>query len=116
MTKSKNKYCNIELISIFLLFAATAYGQGVYFATDASYSVKYCTADANGQMQMYFARVLTGEYTRGNSAVRTPPFKNDPNNPLIRYDSTVNKTENPSIFVIYNDNQAYPEYIVTFKM
>jgi poly [ADP-ribose] polymerase 10/14/15 len=30
------------------------------------------------------------------------------------YDSTVNNLEAPTIFVTYNDSQAYPEYIVTF--
>ena len=29
--------------------------------------------------------------------------------------STVNWEKNPSVFVIYNDNRAYPEYLITFK-
>ena len=84
----------------------------MYFATDATYSEKYSKADSNGQMKMYYARVLTGEYIKGDSSTRVPAI-----NPrsMIPYDSTVNDNENPTIFVIYNDNQAYPEYIVTFQ-
>ena len=89
------------------------YGQGVYFATDASYSEKYSRADSNGQKKMYYARVLTGEYIKGDSSMRMPPYKSSES--LPHYDSTVNKNEKPTIFVIYYDNQAYPEYIVTFQ-
>ena len=32
----------------------------------------------------------------------------------LKYDSTVDNDQDPKIFVIYKDNQAYPEYIVTF--
>ena len=64
---------------------------------------------------MYFARVLTGQYEKGHHTMKTPPSKNDPTNPSLHYDSTVDDTASPTIFVIYYDNQAYPEYIVTFK-
>ena len=91
------------------------YGQGVYFALKSSYSRGYSNPDANGGNKMYFARVLVGEYEKGDSSMKTPPSRNDPTNPSLHYDSTVNDTNSPTIFVIYYDNQAYPEYIVTFK-
>lgn len=31
-----------------------------------------------------------------------------------RYDSTVDDTKNPKIHVIFFDNQAYPQYLITF--
>lgn len=33
----------------------------------------------------------------------------------IAYDSTVNDVNKPSIFVVFRDAQAYPEYLVTFS-
>ena len=64
---------------------------------------------------MYYTSVLTGEYTKGNSSMKIPPSKNDPNNPSLHYDTTVDNPNDPSIFVTYYDSQAYPEYLVTFQ-
>ena len=105
---------NQVILKSFFLFAGVNFGQGVYFATTAQYSSGYCKPDLNGQCQMYYARVLTGEYIKGNRQMKTPPPKNDPNNPSLHYDSTVDRPQNPSMYVIYYDTQAYPEYIVTF--
>ena len=90
------------------------YGQGVYFASNANYSVSYSKPDTNGQCKMYHAKVLTGQYTKGDPQMKTPPSKNDPNNPSLHYDATVDDQTDPTIYVIYYDTQAYPEYIVTF--
>ena len=30
-------------------------------------------------------------------------------------DTTVNNIQNPEIFVIYHDAQAYPEYLLTYE-
>ncbi|MRB67718.1 hypothetical protein GH825_30620, partial [Bacillus thuringiensis] len=48
---------------------ATAYGQGVYFAVNVSYSASntYSIPDANGLKHVYQACVLTGAYTTGDS-------------------------------------------------
>ena len=92
-----------------------AFGQGVYFAVNSSYSETYSTTAGTSEKKMYYAKVLTGDYTKGNKDMRMPPPKKDPNNPLLLFDATVDKEPNPTIFVIFNDNQAYPEYIVTFK-
>ena len=90
------------------------HGQGVYFAVNAQYSTGYTRPDMNGHCQMYYARVLTGQYANGNSGMKTPPSINDPKNPSLHYDSTVDNSSGPSMYVIYYDTQAYPEYIVTF--
>ena len=42
-----------------------------------------------------------------------PPPKN-PSKPEILYDSVVNNQSSPSIFVVFFDNQCYPEYLITF--
>ena len=36
------------------------------------------------------------------------------NVPLQNFDSTVDYTYNPSIYVIYKDAQAYPEYLLKY--
>jgi poly [ADP-ribose] polymerase 10/14/15 len=33
----------------------------------------------------------------------------------LYYDSSTDDLNNPSMYVIFYDTQAYPEYIVTFK-
>lgn len=60
---------------------------------------------------MYFARVLVGQFCEGNKEMKAPPPK-DPNIPEMLFDSTVNKTVNPEIFVAYSDDQCYPEYLI----
>ncbi|XP_033756233.1 protein mono-ADP-ribosyltransferase PARP15-like [Pecten maximus] len=94
---------------------AVAYGNGVYFAVNSQYSAQpqYSVQDANGYNRMYQCRVLTGEFTRGQGGMRVPPQKGSQGH--ILYDSVVDNATAPSIFVIFHDTQAYPEYIVTFS-
>ncbi|XP_068707161.1 protein mono-ADP-ribosyltransferase PARP14-like [Montipora foliosa] len=89
------------------------YGRGVYFARDASYSARF-TGRGVGSLYMYLARVLVGQYCKGNSAMIVPPPK-DPSKPEILYDSVVDHISNPSIFVVFYDSQCYPEYLITFS-
>ena len=57
----------------YFMSSATALGRGVYFARDACFSASdtYTPRDANGHKHMYYARVLTGQYTKGNSSLAT---------------------------------------------
>ena len=101
----------------FSLFStATMHGRGVYFAHDASYSARstYSPPDVNGERYIYLARVLVGEFTVGNSGMLVPPPK-QPQDPTILFDSVVDNTSNPGIFVIFYDSQAYPEYLIVFN-
>ncbi|XP_032801823.2 protein mono-ADP-ribosyltransferase PARP14-like [Petromyzon marinus] len=95
---------------------ATAYGVGTYFALNSSYSSSdtYSRPDANGTKYMYQARVLTGSYCAGNSSMKEPPLKNLQNK-TERFDCVVDNPITPSIFVIFNDNLAYPEYLISFS-
>jgi len=94
---------------------AVAYGKGTYFARDASYSSHeaYSTKDAKGIQRMFLARVAVGDWSKGNHGQLTPDPK--PHNALELFDTTVDNVRNPSIFVVYHDAQAYPEYIVSFR-
>ena len=90
----------------------TAYGFGVYFARDASYSFGYA-GGAGGGGAMYLARVLVGDYCQGRPKILQPDPK-DQNKVTILYDSVVDNTSIPTIFVVFNDAQCYPEYIIWF--
>uniref|UniRef100_A0A8C2BU34 Poly [ADP-ribose] polymerase n=1 Tax=Cyprinus carpio TaxID=7962 RepID=A0A8C2BU34_CYPCA len=90
------------------------YGNGTYFAVDPSYSAQgFSKPDAKGRKRIYLARVLVGDFTQGRKGIRTPPKKSSQSVDL--YDSVTDKTNNPSMFVIFNDVQAYPEYLITFR-
>ncbi|CAB4022007.1 poly [ADP-ribose] polymerase 14-like [Paramuricea clavata] len=96
----------------------TRFGHGVYFARDASYSVRYSLKDSekeNSVFHMYVANVLVGKSVKGDKKMRVLPKRNDPRNPELFYDSAVDDTEDPSIFVTFDDHQCYPEYLITFK-
>ena len=109
------------LISIYcvVLHLGTKFGVGVYFARDASYSVRYSLKnnekDKSSVSHMYVAKVLVGKSVQGKKNLRVLPKRDDPRNPELFYDSAVNDTENPSIFVTFDDHQCYPEYLITFK-
>ena len=91
------------------------YGKGVYFARDACYSTYplYSQRDANDVQSIFLARVVVGEYCLGVQDAITPDVRDAATSAL--YDSTVDNVRDPSIFVTYNDGQAYPEYLVKFK-
>jgi hypothetical protein len=63
---------------------------------------------------MYYARVLVGDYTQGKSDMPVPPNKNTAG-PHETYDSVVNDTANPTIYVMFQDYEYYTEYLITFK-
>ncbi|XP_072048530.1 protein mono-ADP-ribosyltransferase PARP14-like [Amphiura filiformis] len=85
----------------------TLYGDGTYFATDAAYSTHYSKADeSTGLKYMFRAKVLTGKYTKGKEGMKTLELDSD---------SAVDDIEDPSMYVVFHDVQAYPEYLITFK-
>lgn len=94
---------------------AAQYGNGTYFAVNASYSANdtYSKPDANGKKHMYLARVLVGQYSQGTQGAITPAAKNV-GNTVDLFDSSTDNVNNPSMFIIFNDIQAYPEYLITF--
>lgn len=98
----------------FFLPSATSYGNGTYFAVKASYSVYYAKPAVDGSHQMFVARVLTGIYTQGQSGLDVPPVR-DSQRLHDRFDSVVNRVDHPSMYVVFHDDQAYPDYLITFK-
>ncbi len=94
-------------------FSGVAYGRGVYFARDASFFVRYL-GGGSGDRHMYLARVLVGQFCVGNSSFIVAPPKN-PSRPEILYESVVDNPGNPAIFVVFYDDQCYPEYLITMQ-
>ncbi|VDI82835.1 poly [ADP-ribose] polymerase 10/14/15 [Mytilus galloprovincialis] len=96
---------------------AVAYGNGVYFAVNPTYSAQtqYARPDPNGNKRMYMCKVLVGEFTKGQGGMKVPPPKPGAAGGHIFYDSVVDNPECPSIFVIFHDTQAYPEYLIVFR-
>ena len=90
-------------------------GKGVYFASDASYSIdpKYSVPNASGKQQMFLCRVIVGEYCLGSQGCVAPDERDSVSH--LRFDSTVDRMIRPGIFVTYHDSQAYPEYLITFR-
>lgn len=99
------------------VFSATAFGKGVYFAVNVAYSIQdtYSRPDSLGIKRMFLCRVLTGEFCNGNGNMRVPPQKPSAAGSHILYDTVTNDSNNPIMFIIFHDSQAYPEYMITFK-
>ncbi|XP_023866724.1 protein mono-ADP-ribosyltransferase PARP15-like isoform X2 [Salvelinus sp. IW2-2015] len=93
---------------------AALYGNGTYFAVNASYSAddKFSEPDSKGRKLMYLCRVLTGYFITGEQGMKEPPFKD--RSEILRYDSTTKDPSDPTEFVVFRDCQAYPEYLITF--
>ncbi|XP_075613237.1 protein mono-ADP-ribosyltransferase PARP14 isoform X2 [Balearica regulorum gibbericeps] len=94
---------------------AAHFGNGTYFAVNANYSASdtYSKPDVDGKKYMYLARVLVGEYSLGKKGSITPAAKNASNS-IDLFDSSTDNVNQPSMFIIFNDIQAYPEYLITF--
>ncbi|XP_063070373.1 poly(ADP-ribose) polymerase family member 14-related sequence 1 isoform X3 [Engraulis encrasicolus] len=93
---------------------AAAIGNGTYFAVNAQYSASntYSVPDGRRQKYMYLCQVLTGDFTTGRPGMIVPPAKSNTSADL--YDTVTDNPQAPSMFVVFNDIQAYPEYLITF--
>uniref|UniRef100_A0A3Q1F3L6 Poly [ADP-ribose] polymerase n=1 Tax=Acanthochromis polyacanthus TaxID=80966 RepID=A0A3Q1F3L6_9TELE len=101
----------------------SVFGKGIYFAIHASYADKYSQSSTdplpvdgwnahNRRTKiMFLARVIVGTSTVGGEDFRKP----DHESPENTHDSCVNDINNPSIFVIFDPNQIYPEYLIHYK-
>lgn len=107
---------HVDLLTVgtWCLPAAAAFGNGTYFAVNPAYSAQgYAQPDLARHKRMYLARVLVGDFTQGRAGLVTPPNKNT-GNPSDLYDSVTDISANPTMFIVFNDIQAYPEYLITF--
>ena len=104
-----------DFVLCIYISTATQYGEGVYFAVNSSYSVqtRYSPPDPlSGNRKVYQCKVLVGCSVKGHKDMRILPQRSGSN---MFYDSATDSIANPTMYVIFNDTQAYPEYMVTFK-
>jgi len=95
----------------------TVYGKGVYFSATAKYSHQYTQPcpKSSGRRFMFFARTLVGKSTLGKPELQRPPPV-DPSRPHgALFDSCVNNTSNPTIFVFFDNDQCYPEFLIEYE-
>ncbi|XP_067844146.1 protein mono-ADP-ribosyltransferase PARP12-like [Heptranchias perlo] len=88
------------------------YGKGSYFATDASYADNF-TPTTSATKTMFLARVLVGQFFKGRENYCRPPSKDGSYTNL--YDSCTDNDSVPSIFIIFEKHQIYPEYIIEYN-
>ena len=84
---------------------------GSYFARNASYSHSYTRNTP--VRSMFVSRVLVGDHTLGSSSYVRPPSKDGGD--TLFYDSCVDDIHAPSIFVVFDWPQIYPEFLLTYK-
>lgn len=93
------------------------WGSGNYFAVNASYSNSY-SYNCTGYRQMLVASVLTGlsYYTRPDNSLRKPPYRpNRIGGIQYRYDSVSGDTGGSKVYITYDNDKAYPAYLITYK-
>ncbi|XP_060605775.1 uncharacterized protein LOC132758239 isoform X2 [Ruditapes philippinarum] len=93
--------------------SGTVYGKGSYFATTSRYS--NCYAELTAERAMFVVKILPGAYVRGSSEYKRPPHKDEDNPCSELYDSCVDNETNPQIFIIFDNNQIYPEYLIRYE-
>ncbi|XP_048124195.1 protein mono-ADP-ribosyltransferase PARP12 isoform X1 [Alosa alosa] len=89
----------------------TAYGKGSYFARDAKYSHSY--TNPSSTRILFVCRVLVGDFTQGHTSYLRPPSKGSGD--TVFYDSCVDSLFDPSIYVIFERHQVYPEYLIKYE-
>lgn len=75
--------------------------------------MKQRATDSESTCIMIRASVITGRFCVGNSSMKTAPYL--PSSDFLQYDSVVDNVDRPTIFVVFNDASAYPEYVIEYK-
>lgn len=91
-------------------------GCGSYFAKKSAYSAQntYSKPNAQGHKYIIQTRVVTGDWTQGNQALRAAPYKTG-GLQHQQFDSVVDNPAAPTIYVVFLDASAYPDYIIKFQ-
>lgn len=73
----------------------------------------YCTPDAQGHIFLIQAEVIIGYVTKGTKSLNRPPP--NPSTGLL-FDTTVDDITAPTLFVKYEKEEYYPEYIIDISV
>lgn len=97
------------------------WGHAIYLSDSAQYSDKFAHRTASGERVIVIAKALIGEsYDAGTDRqkeLRMPPVKQrSVQNMLnVKYDSVSGITQTCRVYMLYNNDRAYPMYIVQYK-
>jgi hypothetical protein len=83
----------------------SAYGMGTYFAKNAIYSKNYAPSRKDEISFMLVCDVVIGKSCNGSFQKKLD---------ILEYDSMVDNLNEPKIFVVPNDDAAYPAYVIAF--
>lgn len=89
------------------------YGRGVYFARDASYSMdaQYAAPEKKtGFQYLLYCKVLVGASCEGKESFKRP--RERPDSPHETFDSFVDQSVDPTIYVTCRDAQCIPCFLV----
>ena len=95
--------------------ASGMWGQGCYFAANASYSLHYSRNLQNGtnQKEFFLVDVLVGDsilVMPNDSSLKEPPIKSGND----RYDSVEGITGGSNVFITYSDCRQYPTHAIIY--
>ena len=95
------------------------WGRGNYFAVDASYCNSYAHTEG-GVRQMLMGNVLTGHsyQCHPDHRLTQPPFRlqsQGVGTVTRRYDSVCGVTGGSKVYIIYDNDKAYPAYLISYK-
>eukprot|EP00058_Branchiostoma_floridae_P019229 XP_002604719.1 hypothetical protein BRAFLDRAFT_280943 [Branchiostoma floridae] len=92
------------------------FGQGSYFTANASFAAAYSQPSyPSGHRYMFLAKVLVGQYAKGDRSCCRPPPLNEADPYGQGYDSCVDDVNNPNVFVVFESSQCYPEYLIEYS-
>ena len=97
------------------------WGRGNYFAVNSSYSNCYAFCTQDGNRKMFAAWVLTGSsfHSNSNPNLTKPPFLEESASSSTsvrrRYDSVSGTTGGTRVYITYDNEHAYPAYLITYK-
>ena len=94
------------------------WGTGAYFAANACYSNRYSYYNTQLQAwQMIIVKVLTGHTCKYRNPIpsltRPPPLFTGSN---LLYDTVCGQSGGSDIYVVYDQDRAYPAYIVSYRV
>ena len=97
------------------------WGRGNYFAVNASYSDSYTySVHGTNMKKLLVAFVLTGlsYYCNQDRNLTMPPYRSeqdDPSGIRRRYHSVNGVTGGTTVYITYDNNLAYPAYVITYR-
>ena len=91
------------------------WGNGTYYAENASYSHAFAFNAPAGTLQMFLCDVLVGDYVQlGAQALVKPPAK--PANQGAFFHSVKGNTGGSDIWITYEVSMSYPKYLIEYRV